>query len=87
MMPEVQNTLTPPLSVRDPKEAIQFYKEAFGATEVHGQTVPDGSIYAALAMGGDPFELTSESAEHGNLGPLALGGTPVRLIQLSAHAA
>jgi PhnB protein len=78
-MPEGQITLTPMLSVRDPKEAIQFYREAFGATEVYVDKVPDGSIYAGLAVGTATFDLTNESAEHGNLGPLALGGTPVRL--------
>jgi PhnB protein len=75
----VQTTITPMLSVPDPSEAIQFYKDAFGATEVFVETVPDGSVYAALAIGEATFEVTSEAAGLGNLGPQALGGTSVRL--------
>lgn len=75
----VQPTITPMLSVNDPKRAIQFYKDAFGATEVHVDTVPDGSIYATMAIGSATFEVTSETSGLGNLGPAALGGTSVRL--------
>ncbi|HEX6509672.1 MAG TPA: VOC family protein [Chloroflexota bacterium] len=78
-MTEVQTTITPMLSVRDPVQAIQFYKDAFGATEVYAHTVPDGSMYAEMVIGAASFEVTSEAAELGNLTPLALGGTPVRL--------
>lgn len=78
-MTEVQTTITPMLSVRDPEKAIQFYKDAFGATEVSVEKVPDGSIYAAMAVGTAAFDVTSETSDLGNLGPLALGGTSVRL--------
>jgi PhnB protein len=79
MMTEQPITLTPTLSVSDPHEAIRFYKEAFGATEVYVESVPDGSVYAGLAVGEASFALSGEAAEYGNLGPRALGGTPVRL--------
>ena len=78
-MTTIQTTLTPMLSVRDPAQAVQFYKDAFGATELSLVTVPGGAMYGEMAIGDVRFEVTSEAAEHGNLGPLALGGTPVRL--------
>lgn len=78
-MTEVQSTITPMLSVPDPAGAIQFYKDAFGATEVFLVTAPDGAMYGEMAIGNATFEVTSEAADLGNLGPRALGGTSVRL--------
>lgn len=77
--PEDYHSVTPYLCVGDAARAIEFYKEAFEATELFVATVPDGSVYAAMAIGTATFEVTSEASEHGNLGPLALGGTSVRL--------
>jgi PhnB protein len=76
---EVRITLTPILAVPDPDQAIQFYKDAFGATEVWLERLPGGAVYGELAVGDAKFEVTNEAAEHGNLGPQALGGTSVRL--------
>lgn len=78
-MTEVQTTITPMLSVPDPEKAIQFYKDAFGAAELAVHRVPDGSVYAEMSVGSATFEVTSEASDLGNLGPLALGGTSVRL--------
>lgn len=78
-MTEVQIMITPMLSVRDPEEAIQFYKDAFGATELSLARLPGGAIHAELAIGNATFAVASEASEYGNLGPQALGGTSVRL--------
>jgi PhnB protein len=78
-MTDVQIAISPVLSVSDPLRAIAFYREAFGATEVYVETMPDGAVYAAVAVGPAEVGITSETPEHGNPGPLALGGTPVRL--------
>jgi PhnB protein len=78
-MSEFQTSLTPMLSVPDPDAAILFYKEAFGAREVFLARLPGGAVHAELAVGDAGFAVASEAAEYGNLGPLALRGTSVRL--------
>ena len=43
-IPEGYHTLTPYLAVEDAARAIEFYKDAFGAEEIHRMPGPDGSI-------------------------------------------
>ena len=68
------------LSVRNGAQAVDFYKSAFGATEVYRLEVPDGSVVAKLSVDGAEFWLSGESAEHGNSSPEPLGGDSVRMI-------
>ncbi len=76
-----QPTLVPYLGVRDADRAIDFYRRAFSATEVGPRlTGPDGKvIHTELRIGSATFMLADEFPEWGNLSPLSLGGTPVRL--------
>jgi PhnB protein len=67
------------LSVDDADAAIQFYKDAFGATELSHIRIPGGGVLGELAVGDATFMVSSEAPEYGNLGPQALGGTSVRL--------
>jgi len=43
-IPDGYHTLTPYLSIKGASEAIEFYKKAFGATEVMRMGQPDGRI-------------------------------------------
>ncbi len=53
-IPEGMHTVTPSLVVRDCAKAIEFYKKAFGATEVSRFQAPDGkSIWHAELRIGD----------------------------------
>lgn len=65
-MVDIEPTITPMLTVRDPLRAIQFYKDAFGAAEVRVDTAPDGSIYAAMAIGPATFEIAPETSDGGH---------------------
>lgn len=69
----------PTLSVRTGKAAIEFYKNAFGATELFVAQSPDGSVVAQLAIDAVNFLVADESPEHGNYSPETLGGTTVRI--------
>jgi PhnB protein len=61
-------------------DAIEFYKRAFGAVEVMRLAGPDGRImHGAITINGAMIMLVDENKEWGNLGPKALGGTPVVL--------
>ena len=73
------NSLTPWLSVRNSKQALEFYKSAFGATEVY-KLEPDDSVIARLSIAGAEFWIGDESPEHFNFSPASLGGSSVRLI-------
>lgn len=68
------------LSVRNGARAVEFYKSAFGATEVYRVEDPSGSVVSRLSVDGAEFWLADESPEHGNFSPESLGGGSVRII-------
>jgi PhnB protein len=73
-------TIAPWLSVRSGAQAVDFYKSAFGATEIFRLEDPGGSVVARLSVDGAEFWLSDESPEHGNFSPQSLGGGSVRMI-------
>ena len=77
-------TITPVLTVRQATRAVDFYRRAFGAEEVHRNTYPDGRMVAELSVGGARFRVADEAPEVANLSPQALNGTTVRLNLLVA---
>jgi PhnB protein len=74
--------VVPELSVRDGRSAVEFYEEAFGATEVYrvGGTGENPSVVSQLTIGDASFWVSDESPEHGNFSPESLGGSTVRLL-------
>ena len=75
----VPTTIAPWLSVRNGARAVDFYKSAFGATEVFRMDAGD-SVVARLSVEGAEFWLSDESPEHGNFSPQSLNGSTVRII-------
>jgi PhnB protein len=73
-------SVAPLLSVRNGARAVEFYKAAFGATEVYRVEDPDGSVVSRLSVEGAEFWLADESPEHANYSPESLGGGTVRMI-------
>jgi len=73
--------LQPQLSVRNGRDAVRFYEEAFGAAVVYriGGTDESPSVVAQLAVGDSFFWVSDESPEHGNFSPETLGGGTVRM--------
>jgi PhnB protein len=67
------------LSLRNAVGAIDFYRKAFGATELNRFVRPDGGVVALLEIEGASFGVADESPEAFNLGPESLGGTSVRI--------
>jgi uncharacterized glyoxalase superfamily protein PhnB len=58
------------LRVSDAGKAIEFYKQAFGATEKFRLTEPSGRIgHAELDFGGQVLMLSDEFPEYGMAGP------------------
>ena len=73
-------SITPWLSVRTSAQAVEFYKSAYGAMEVHRLEDPDGNVVARLSVAGEEFWLSDESPEHGNDSPKSPGGASIRMI-------
>lgn len=80
-IPDGYHTLTPYLIVRGGKAALEFYKKAFGATEVLRLDMPDGSLaHAEMKIGDSIFMMGEENEEYQCRSPLKLGGTPLGLM-------
>ena len=78
--PSVTYSIAPMLSVRQGARAVEFYKTAFGATEVFRIDAPDGAVVARLSVNGAEFWLADESPAHANFSPESLNGGTVRMI-------
>jgi PhnB protein len=79
-IPDGYHSLTPYLSISGAAQAIEFYKEAFGATEIMRMPQPDGRVgHAELQIGDSRFMLADEFPDIDFRGPQALGGSPVHL--------
>lgn len=79
-IPEGMHTLTPQLVCAGAADAIDFYKRAFGATELFRMPTPEGKIgHAQLKIGDSVIMLTDESKQCNSIGPKTLKGTPVSL--------
>jgi PhnB protein len=80
-IPEGYHTATPYLIIGGAAAAIEFYKKAFGATELFRFPAPDGKIgHAEIKIGDSPIMLADEYPEMGYKGPQSLGGSPVSLM-------
>ena len=79
-LPAVYAGVTPYLIVRDAARALDFYKKAFGATEVMRLPAPGGKVgHAEIKIGEGVVMLADESPEMGHKGPQSYGGTPIIL--------
>ncbi len=77
-IPKGYHTLTPYLVVNDGNRAIEFYKQAFGATETVRMGGPGGKIgHAELKIGDSMMMLSDEMPGSPNRSPQSLGGSPV----------
>jgi PhnB protein len=72
---------TPYLTCKDAAQAIEFYKNAFGAAELYRIPMPDGKIgHAEIKIAGAIIMLSDEFPEWGAQSPATLGGTPVGIM-------
>jgi PhnB protein len=68
------------LSVRNGARAVEFYKAAFGASELFRLDGEGGAVVAQLSVDGAEFWVADESPEHLNFSPESLGGGSVRMV-------
>ncbi len=75
------STITPHLIVAGAAKAIEFYKKAFGATELMRLPQPDGKIgHAELQIGGAKIMLADEVLDMGFWSPRSLGGSSTGIV-------
>jgi PhnB protein len=79
-IPEGFHTVNPYMTIKNAASAIEFYKVAFGATEIFRWADPDGRVrHAEIVIGDSPIMLTDEAPDFGMNGPQSLGGSPVHV--------
>jgi peroxiredoxin Q/BCP len=80
-IPEGYHSITPSLIIKNAAKAIEFYKTAFGATELFRMDQPDGRVgHAEIKIGDSPIMLADEFPELNYVSPQTLGGSPVSLM-------
>jgi PhnB protein len=80
-IPEGYHSVTPYLIIKNAADAIEFYKKAFGATELFRMAQPDGRIgHAEIKIGDSPIMLADEFPEMGYRSPQSLGGSAVSIM-------
>jgi hypothetical protein len=80
-VPDGFHTATPYLIVKGAAKAIEFYKQAFGATELERMEMPDGKIaHAEIKIGDSIIMLGDEAPQHGT--PAVSGRFSLRALSI-----
>lgn len=77
-----KTSIAPMLSVRNGAKAIEFYKAAFGASELFRIDDESGAVVARLSVDEAEFWVADESPEHLNFSPESLGGGSARMVMI-----
>ena len=78
--PQPAGAFVPALCYRDATAAIEFYKRAFGATEIMRLVEPSGKLsHAELQVGNAVFMLSDEYPDYDVLSAETIGGSPIKL--------
>lgn len=80
-IPEGYHTATPYLIIKGAADAIEFYKKAFGATELMRMSGPGGKIgHAEIKIGDSVIMLADEAPEMNARSPQSFGGSPISIL-------
>jgi PhnB protein len=78
--PQARQTATAYLIVKDAARALEFYKQAFGATEIMRMYGPGENIgHAEIRIGNSAIMLSDEFPDFGAVSAATLGGSPVKI--------
>ena len=78
-IPEGYHSVTPTLTFKDARKAIDFYKKALGAVERYAMPGPDGKgvMHAEIQIGDSIFMIMDENPQMQNKSAETLGGSSV----------
>ena len=80
-IPAGYQSVTPYLIVKGAARAIEFYKQAFGATEIMRMPGPNNTVaHAEIKIGDSVVMLADEGEGSPHRGPQSIGGSPVSLM-------
>ena len=80
-IPDGYPRVMPYLHINGAAEAIEFYRDIFGAKERMRMAGPDGKVgHAELELGDSVIMLSDEFPEMGASSPKSIGGTPVTVM-------
>ena len=79
-IPEGYHSVTPYLVIDGAAAAIDYYKEAFGATELFRMEHGGKIGHAEIKIGDSPIMLADEYPDLGHVSPKKLGGSPVGIM-------
>lgn len=80
-IPDGYHSVTPYLIVKGAARAIDFYKQAFGATEIMRFPGPNNTVmHAEIRIGDSVVMLADEQTASEHRSPQSTGGTPVSLM-------
>lgn len=79
-IPDGYHSVTPYITVHDGNAAIEFYKKAFGATEILRLPMGQKVAHAEVRIGDSVVMLSDEFAEMGKLSPKSRGGSTAGLM-------
>ena len=80
-IPEGFHTVTPRIYVKGVADAVEFYKQAFGAIELGRSADASGrTVNAEIKIGDSIVSLSEESPEWRNHSPQSLGGATTIII-------
>jgi PhnB protein len=75
-VPKGLHTITPQLTLDNASATLDWYKKAFGATEIYRSLGPDGKVmHAEIHIGDSAFFANDVMMDH-DKGPKARGGSP-----------
>jgi PhnB protein len=80
-LPDGYHSVTPYLCIKGAADAIEFYKNVFGATELLRMPAPDGKIaHAEIKIGNSPIMLSDEYPDYQALSPKTVGGSSTSIM-------
>jgi PhnB protein len=81
-LPDTPDTVIPYLIIKNAAQAIEFYKQAFGARETYARITDSlGRVgHAEIRIGGSTIMLADEHPEIGCVSPQTLGGSPLSFV-------
>ena len=81
-LPDAPDTVIPDLIIKNAAQAIDFYKQAFGARETFARITDSlGRVgHAELRIGGSMIMLADEHPEIGAVSPHTIGGSPISFV-------